>query len=46
VGYSIFTEVLLQVATEEVLGLDVVNLIMFISKNGEKIPKNHTFFTF
>jgi hypothetical protein len=37
VGYSIFTKVLLQVATKEVPRcVDVANLIIFLSKNGEK----------
>jgi len=28
------------------LGLDVANLIIFISKNGENIPRNHKIFVF
>jgi hypothetical protein len=28
------------------LGLDLANLIIYILKNGEKIPKNHNFLSF
>jgi len=28
------------------LGLDMANLIIYILKNGEKIPKNHKFLSF
>ncbi len=47
VGCSILRELLLQEATQEVLGLDVVNQIIFISKNGEeKYLKITSFFMF
>ncbi len=44
VGCSILRELLLQEATQEVLGLDVVNQIIFISKNGEEKYLKITFF--
>jgi len=38
--------VLLQWQTKKCLGLDVVNLVIFISKNGKKILKEHNFLVF
>jgi hypothetical protein len=45
VGCTFFTKVLLQVATAELcLDLDVANLIIFISKNGEENSLEITIF--